>query len=312
MRPEDSELNGVILERSPLRARVVGNSPRLLPLIDTVKGGMNGLASLIHDEQNKNIFATCGMNLEGCRTDPSAGAVAGQPQAPRHGPMAVQRVSETGAVLTQNAQEGAGLNFEISFSLGDSCVDQTIVTWPDDDIQSSHHFYASYMNQVQNTSLFLRGRLEGEDEIRWLEATSPGHGGDGAVFFRPVDLEGKAWHELLRDNPVRRQKRFRDEESIAAARDAGFRPGKLSRLEPFFFGLVDDFMVLYMFRGGKFAMWISSSGAMAVRSPAWDYMINDGPQAAGEQRSYYVRLLYTRYDGVDKVLNAVEQFRSLT
>jgi hypothetical protein len=308
MRAEANELPGVVLERAPLRARVVDNGRRLMPLTDTVAGGMNGLASLIHEGLNKNIFASCGMNLEECKTTPPAGAVAGRPQAPRHAPMALRREGES-AVLTQSAQEGAGLNFRVAFALGDSCVDQTITAWPDHDITYSNHFYASYMNQVQNTSIFLRGRLEGEAEARWLEATSPGHGGDGAVFYRPVEPEGRAWHEFLRDNPVLRQKRFRDAESIAGAERAGFRPGKLAELGGFFFGFVDDYLALYIFREPVFHMWISASGATAVRSPAWDYFVNDGPQRAGERRSYHVRLVHKPYAGVEDVLAEAARFR---
>lgn len=61
------------------------------------------------------------------------------------------------------ASEASGLNHEIVFTIADSYIDQTITTWPDHDINSSHTFYASYMNQGQNTSLFLHGILQGQD-----------------------------------------------------------------------------------------------------------------------------------------------------
>ena len=308
MRPDAGERPGFILERMPLRARVVDNSRRLIPLTDFVTTGMNGLASLIHEGLNKNIFASCGMNLEGCRTTPPYGDVAGRAQAPRHAPLAMRREGES-VILAQSAREGAGLNFEITFALGESCVDQAITVWPDQDITFSTHFYASYMNQVQNTSLFLRGRLEGEEEARWLEATSPGHGGDGAVFYRRVQPRGKAWHDFLTDNPVLRQKRFRDAASIAAAEAAGFRAGTLSDPASFFFGFIDDYVALYIFREPVFQMWMSASGAMAVRSPAWDYYVSDGPQRAGERRSYHVRLVLKPYAGLEDVLAEVARFR---
>ncbi len=308
MRPDAPERPGLILERTPLRARVVANSRRLMHLTDSVATGMNGLASLIHEGLNKNIFATCGMNLEGCRTTPPSGNVAGRAQAPRHAPMAIRREGE-GVILSQSARQGAGLNFEITFALGECCVDQAITTWPDQDITFSTHFYASYMNQVQNTSLFLRGRLEGEKGARWLEATSPGHGGDGTVFYREVRPRGKAWHDFLTDNPVLRQKRFRDEASIAAAEAAGFRAGTLTDPVSFFFGFVDDYVALYIFHEPVFQMWMSASGGMAVRAPAWDYYVSDGPQRAGERRSYHVRLVHKPYAGLEDVLAEVGRFR---
>jgi len=301
---------GVVLRKGPLRARIVDNVERLMPLGDSWAGGMNGIASLIHEGQNKNIFARAGMNLEECRTDPPSGAAVGLVHPPRQAPMTLERIDATSARLTQSAAEGAGLNFDIVFALGDCCVDQTVTVWPDQDIRSSSHFYASYMNQVQNTSVFYHGVLEGDSEAGWLEATSPGHGGDGAVFFRPIDPQGKEWHEFLRDNPVRRQKRFRDEESIRAAQAMGFRPGRLKRFDGFFFGFVDDYVVLFIFREDAFTTWMSSSGGQAVRSPAWDYEIHSGPQGAGEKRSYHIRLVYKPFAGIEDVLAEVSRFRA--
>ncbi len=300
---------GIVLSCGALRARVVDNSERLMPVADWRADGMNGLASLIHEGQNKNLFASVGMNLEECRTDPPAGAAVDLPHPPRRAPMLLERVDECSARLTQSAAEGAGLNFDIVFSLGEQWVDQTITVWPDHDIGSSSHFYASYMNQVQNTSLFMRARLDGDAEPRWWEATSPGHGGDGSVFYRAVDPEGKEWHEFLIDNPVRRQKRFRDDEVVAAAEAAGFRRGQLAQLGGFFFGFMDDYVVLYVFREDAFSTWMSSSGGVAVRCPAWDYEVSTGAQSAGERRSYHVRLVYKPFGGIDDVLAEVARFR---
>ena len=55
---------------------------------------------------------------------------------------------------------------EIVFNLGETYVDQTITEWPDTDIESSYTFWASYMNLVQNTSLFLHGALKDDKEAR--------------------------------------------------------------------------------------------------------------------------------------------------
>jgi len=308
-----AKLAGVELVRAPLHLRVVDNSARYFTISDSVGPGMNGLASLIHDEQNKNIFATCGMNLEEAKTEPEAGPLRKLWNAPRVGPMKVEKVGEYSAKLTQKAAETSGLNHEIVFTLGEGYVDQVITTWPDNDIESSHTFYASYMNQVQNTSLYLRGIPGGEDSAKWLEVTSPGHGGDGSMFFRKVEPKGKAWNEFLVDNPVMRQQRFRSAETIAATERAGFEVGKLKGFDNFMFGLVDEYVLLFIFDGrddARFGMWISGSGGQAVRSPAWDYIIDSGPQKAGQRRTFNVRLVYKRFAGVEDVLAEVKRFRS--
>ena len=306
----NSGLPGVVLRCPPLYARIVDNGRRLLHVSDTVGAGMNGVATLKHDAQGKNVFSTVGMNLEGVTLDPPAGACYHLPQAPRRAPMTLVRLDDRSARLTQNAAEGAGLNFEITFTLGEGHVDQTIVSWPDHDVSSSQHFYASYMNQPLNTSLFLRGRMPGCGEEAWLEATSPGHGGDGAVYFRPVDPSAATWHEFNRDNPVLRQKMQRDAESIGAAEAVGFRRGEMPHGTPFFFGFVDDFVLLYIFREDVVKPWMSASGATAVRNPAWDYEIFDGPQRAGERRCYHVRLVYERFESLDNILAEADRFRN--
>lgn len=310
-RSTEVNLPGIELARPPLRIRVVDNSARYFHLSDTVVTGMNGLASLIHEGQNKNILAYCGMNLEETKTNPPYGALEKLWNAPRVAPMRIERVDPCSVKLTQAAAEAAGLNHEIIFTLGESCVDQTIVTWPDQNIESSHAFYATYMNQPQNTSLFLHGVLQDNGKSQWMELTSPGHGGDGAVFFRPIEPEGKVWHEFLTDNPVKRQGRFRSVQTIAAAEKAGFKAGAIKGFDNFMFGLFDEYVLLFIFApraDTRFGMWISSSGALAVRCPAWDYIIDSGAQKAGERRTFNVRLVYKPFIDVNDVLAEVKRF----
>jgi len=311
----DPVLPGIELVRPPLRIRVIDNSARYFHLNDTVVTGMNGLASLIHDDQNKNILGYCGMNLEETKTNPQAGVLRELWNAPRVAPMKIERVDPCSVKLTQTAAEAAGLNHEIIFTLGDSYIDQTITTWPDQNIESSHTFYATYMNQPQNTSLFLHGTLQGSAAAEWLELTSPGHGGDGVVFFRPFEPKGKAWHEFLTDNPVVRQGRFRSPQTIAAAEKASFKAGELKSFDSFMFGFFDEYVLLFIFRpqsDTRFGMWISSSGALAVRCPAWDYSIDSGPQKGGERRTFHVRLVYKPFKGIDDILAEVKRFSAET
>lgn len=302
-------LPGVVLESESLRVRITDNSPRLSHLTDLVDDGYNGVAALIHKEQGKNIFSFAGMNYECASTEPPAGERRELWNAPRVAPMGIERVGERSVRLTQSAAEASGLNAEILFELGDSHLDQTITVWPDHDIARSKTFWASYMNQVQNTSLFLRGRPESDAGPRWLEATSAGHSGDGAVRYRAFDPAGKTWCDHLTDNPLLRQARIQTAESVAATEKAGFKKVALEDFEGFFYGLVDDYVALYIFREGDFSMWMSASGGAAVRNPAWDYQTISGSQKAGERRAFHVRLVYKRFAGVDDVLREVDGFR---
>jgi hypothetical protein len=304
---------GVMLTNGQLRARFVDNSSRLNAVSDGTLSGYNGLATLIHLGQGRNLFAPAGMNYECGSTVPKMGQRAELWNAPRVAPMAIEQIDAHTIRLTQKGAEAAGLNAEIIFHLGETYVDQTITIWPDADIESSRTFWASYMLLVQNTSLYLRAALKGEPQTRWLEMTSAGHSGSGSgTYFRLCDPTGRAWHEFLTDNPVRRQAVFETPASRAATEQAGFKLDQITSFDNYFFGFVDDHVALWIFRQpeqGRFNPWISASGAEAVRRPAWDYAIESGPQKAGERRSFHVRFVYKPYAGINDVLKEVECFQ---
>ena len=140
---------GIEIEKGKLKVRFADNGSRHMHISDSYQDGMNGIASLIHSDQGKNIFATAGMNLEGTHTDPPAGKLQDLWNAPRVGSMKMEQVDSFTVKYTQKAAEVAGLNMEIVFRVGKSNIDQTITTWPDHDIGFSSSFWASYMNQVQ-------------------------------------------------------------------------------------------------------------------------------------------------------------------
>jgi hypothetical protein len=311
--PPESGLAGFYLSCGPLTVRVTDNSTRHVTPGDYVAPGYNGLASLIHEDQARNVFAPVGLNYECGSSRPETGEQSGVWNAPRVAPMAIEYVDERTVRLTQKGADAAGVNAEIVFRLDATHVDQTITLWPDGDVEGLSTFWASYMNLVQNTSLYLRGTLEGAQEARWLEMTSAGHGGkEKDVFFRPVEPQGREWHEFLTDNPVRRQAVRQTPESVAATEAAGFTAGRLASFDGFFFGFVDDYVLVWVFRtppGGTVFPWISASGGEAVRRPAWDFGLNTGPLKAGERRTSRVRLVYKRYTGLEDVLAEVRAFR---
>jgi hypothetical protein len=89
--------------------------------------------------------------------------------------------------------------------------------------------------------------------------------------------------------------------------------GQLASFDNFFFGFVDDYVALWVFRkpeNGSFNPWISASGAQAIRRPAWDFGISSGPQKAGERRSFAVRFVYHPFVGVEDVLKEVDRFQT--
>jgi hypothetical protein len=54
--------------------------------------------------------------------------------------------------------------------------------------------------------------------------------------------------------------------------------------------------------------WKWSLQAMAIRCPAWDYSFNSVPQKAFEKRTYHVRALYEKCDGINDILKEVDDY----
>jgi len=310
--PSVKGLPGIIIESDQLQVRFVDNSARFIHISDSYQEGMNGIASLIHRGQGKNIFASAGMNLECTHTDPPHGKLKDLWNAPRIGPMKMEQVDPVTVKYTQKATEVSGLNMEMLFTVGGSFIDQTITTWPDHHIESSSSFFASYMNQVQNTSLFIR-TPEGQDgDKQWLEITSAGHNAsDGTgVFCRPFDPVGLNWDEHLKDNPLLRQGIIETPGSRQATLDAGFSEYPSKKMDHFYYGFVDSYVYLMIFKEPEFIFWISASGGQAVRSPAWDYEFRSGPQKAGEKRDYHLRLVYKPFESIEDILMEADRFLS--
>ena len=305
----DQYFPGILLENQTLRARIVDNASRYNSILDTYIEGMNGIAVLMHKDQRKNIFNTVGMNLEMTETEPPYGNYQDVWNAPRVAPMNVEQIDTFTVMLIQNAKEASGLNFEIEFKLGEYYVDQTITFWPDIDLEYADCFFASYMNSVQNTSLFLR-RPE-NSKIKpgeWLEIASAGHGGDGEIYARPIDPFGKVWHEFHSDNPLLRQAIQHSPETKKATLDAGFSMYKERRPDHFWFGFVDDYVLIMIFKEPVFGMWMSASGGRSVRCPAWDYTFRSPAQKANEKRTYHVRAVYKKFAGIGDILAEVDRF----
>jgi hypothetical protein len=299
------EPGGIVIENEQLKVRFSDNSPRFVNMYDEFVVGMNGIAFMAHKDQGKNIFAHVGMNLEACHTYPPAGKVHEQPQNTRKAPIKMEKMDEQTVRFFQDADEGAGLNFDITYKVHGHYVDHTITTWPNHDLDSCSAFWASYMHQLQNTSLFMKkpDALGGE----YVEVSSPGHG-VWPVFTRPYDPNGLTWHEHLRDNPLLRQAIRKSDETMKATTEAGFEAYPQKKMDHWYYGFVDEYVYLMIFKEKDWIMWYSPSGSKAVRSPAWDYEFKSGAQNAGEKKTYHVRLVYKKFIDFKDVIWEVERF----
>jgi len=304
-------LPGITISNENLRIRAVDNAPRYNHHVDAVRGGMSGLAALIDRKHHKNIFSLHGLHCEGARSRPANGKSAVSKEcAPSAAPMTLNQTGPDTIHLLQSGSEASGLNMDIEFKLGARHVDQTVTLWSDCDIDSFDTFWSSQMNQVQCTSLFMQGLLQRARGPQWVEVTSAGYCADNRVYYRPFDPTEMTWADHVIDNPVRRQKPKADEESVAATLKAGFvvnEPNKCP-FAGFYYGIIDDYCYLMIFREPAFYFWTCVAGA-AQRNPCWDYGIAGGAMKSGERRAYHLRLVFKPYAGVEDILQEVQAFR---
>lgn len=303
-------LPGVSLENDYLRVRIVDNAPRYIHHTDTIVGGQNGIACLFDRKHHKNIFSLCGLQFVLANARPAQNKDIVKKIAPKPASMSLKQTGPNSAQLSRIVEEEGGLNTLIDYELAERHVDQTLTFWSNRDIDGFNTFCSSQMNQVQYTSLFMQGKLEQVAQPQWLEASSAGHSSDGRVYYRTFDPFGKTWADHVLDNPVPRQKHTADPASIAATLKAGFivnEPNKCP-FTGFYYGIIDDYCYLMIFREPAFYFWTCCGGA-TQRNPTWDYGIAGKPAKAGERVSYHLRLVFKPFAGVEDILEEVRAFR---
>jgi len=300
---------GIALETDVLRLRITDNSPRFYEVSGHMMSGANGIASLIHKQQRKNIVCGVSANLEYCSVSPPSGALQDRWDAPRHAPATLEQIGPRCARLFWKASEASGMNVSTEFALDGHYVDHTITLWPDADVESVDILWASWMNNPQNTSLFLHGMVEGETAPRLLEVSRVAHGPHSPLLWRGFEAD-TTWDGHLRDNPVLRQSVEKDDSTKQhAALAAGFSASRFEWTGDFYYGLIDEYLYLMIFREPEFFYFISPTGGVSLRLPAWDYGIKSGAQRAGEKRNYHGRLVYKPFVSVADVLKEVADFR---
>jgi hypothetical protein len=295
---------GIKLQNEFLKIRVVDNSTRYVQIIDTCTHGLNGIASLIDKKQHKNIFTVYGMNLENVRVYPEPVNFNTWTENEN---FVLSRANDSSVIMSLRREDGL-INFDVQFTLSGHYIDQTFTVWPGKDLDSLSFFMASKMNQPQNTSLFMRKPASVDPAQPWIEVTSAGHGGQSEIFERPFNPIGMDWFDYLRDNPVRRQAIVQSPESLKSTKEAGFKHYKEKKMDHFYYGFIDNYVYLQIFKEPEFIMWMSASGGIILRMPAWDYEVKTGIQKKGEKKSFHTRLVYKPFVSFDDIMLEVDKF----
>jgi hypothetical protein len=263
--PEEHE---VTLRRGDVTAVVVDNAPLEAR---GHRAGYNGLASLTHRQQSRNVFvpAYAGLNFEHIHDGTTENLV--EKFEPRVFPMEL-RVIDAHTVEVYQPPTG---HWKLESCgryhlLEDGTVEYTFECIPRADGYAQNYiglFWASYMNAPENPAIHFRDHTGA-----WVESVSPGHG--------ERSTHAPWSHPLL--PPV----------------DADFpltlvnHPSGRLYAEPWYYGISRGMAWVAMFRE-KDRMWFAQSPSGGGQgNPAWDFQWFIPDYQVNEAYGFVMRLAY--------------------
>ncbi len=189
------EAHHVVLKRGSVTAVIVDNSAVDLPLLPGHKAGYNGVASLSHVQQPRNLFVPsyAGLNFE--HIHDGTPAVMREKFEPRKAPMQLRVIDEYTVELYQPPTHNWKLESCGRYRiLADGTLEYTFECIP----RAMEYrdrmiglFWASYIHQPEDKSIHFRGRrADREQKTDWINGVTPRHGVDAThppadVQFRP-------------------------------------------------------------------------------------------------------------------------------
>lgn len=264
------------------------------------RGGYNGIWSLTSRHQPRSPFVPfyAGFNLEHV-FDSSVRVANGEHIfEPRKAPMSVERLSTASARLHQPPTPVTKLESWITFEVAPpDAIDVTLKilphekTWKDDLFGI---FFASYMDEPYNKSLYLTSPRSGDPPRIWHQFCTPAHN------VLSTMLHEKDTCEI-------------DFEPSGAMLYKSFSPVRFDL--PLMFGIVRGMALAFMVdRPDGVRLTHSPSGGGRWKddsdtNPAWDMQFLVPNANVGQTYEWKVRILYRPYTNREAILEAYEAFQ---
>lgn len=284
----------VILKRGPVQAVIVDNAAVDIPELPGHRGGYNGVASLTHDKQPRNIFVPsyAGLNLE--HIHDGTNRVNKDLFEPRKSPMELRIVDDATVEVYQAPTPMWKLASCGRYHLlPDGVIEYTFECIPHAEVFSQGFigiFWASYIQTPQEPGIHFLGR-EGNQEAgeKWIYSISPKHGVEGT--HPPA--------------PPRPEITF-DEDSNLVLGD-GY--SKYVHTSSWYYGVSQGMAYVAMFRPSDKVWLVQSPSGGGKDCPAWDFQWFVPEYKVGEAYGMTMRLAYLPYENQEQVVRETQTHR---
>lgn len=268
----------VVLRRAPIEAVVVDNRAVDDEVLPGHRAGYNGLGSLKHERQPRNLFvpAVAGLNFEHIHD----GTV--QPREilyePRHAPMQLRVIDDHTAELYQPPTPHWGLESCTRFRLlNGGVIELTFECIPRRDTFKNGTiglFWASYIHQPESLDIHFIGGPDNDASAApgWIRGVTPTHG-ELPTHLAPDDDRDFA-HDP--DFPLK----------------LVFNRSRHRFAEPWYFGLCRGMAYAQIFRPSDRVRLTQSPSGGGVGNPAWDFQWFIPDYRVGQRYQLVMRALY--------------------
>ncbi|MDB4583161.1 hypothetical protein N9164_08415 [Draconibacterium sp.] len=250
------------------------------------KAGYNGISELRHTDQDSNLFVPsyAGFNLEHI----FAGDSLSNLFEPRKVPMEIKRISKNSVELYQAETPLSHVESWTTFKMvpphyidvNFRCV-----------IKSGEFFkhgyvgifWASYINGPQDKKIHFSGLVEGNDEVKWIRASTPKHG----VESTHIGVDDKFVLFAVPGFNVTLANHYSNYRFI----------------EPFYYGRFDNMVFAYLFSESKDGIirFSQSPTGGGQGNPAWDFQFIIPEFEIGKEYSFNSRLVYKVWEGAEDI-----------
>jgi len=286
----------LVLERGDVRAVFVNNEPVNDEILPGHRGGYNGVASLTHRSQDKNLFVPlyAGLNFEHIH-DGTA-----QPRdilfEPRRIPMVIKEVDPYTVELLQPPTPHWQLESWLRYQmLEDGAIEMILECIPHARTFKNDYiglFFASYINQPKSLDIHFLGCSSNviDRKPQWIRGVTPAHG----ELSTHLALDDNRSFDHDPDFPL-----------TLVFNRSDYRYG-----EPWYYGVSQGMAFILMFRPSDHVRLSQSPSGGGRGNPAWDFQWFIPQYEVGKRYQFVMRAMYLPFESREQIIQATAPHRA--